>query len=50
MKYDLKLTRREKIFLKKEGFNPRNFLRVKKTAESYEFLEVYSGKILTLRR
>jgi hypothetical protein len=45
-----KLTRAEKILLTKEGHNPKCFLRLMKTAEYYEFIEVSSSKILSLRR
>lgn len=50
MKRGRRLTRSEKILLSKEGYNPKNFLRLMKTAEYCEFVEVATGKILTLRR
>ncbi|KZL94328.1 DUF6906 family protein [Clostridium magnum] len=50
MKRPRRLTRAEKILLTKEGHNPKYFLRLMRTAEYYEFIEVSSGKILTLRR
>jgi len=50
LKHGRRLTREEKVFLKKEGYNPQDFLRIKKTAEGYEFLEVQTGKILSIRR
>ncbi|WP_163215778.1 DUF6906 family protein [Clostridium thermarum] len=50
MKHGRRLTMEEKKFLAKQGYEAKNFLRIKKTAEYYEFLEVYSGKILTVRR
>jgi len=50
MKNGKKLTREERNFLKQQGFNPKNFLRLSKTAEGYEFLEVQTGKILSIRR
>lgn len=50
MKRAKRLTRFEKILISKQGFNPNCFLKLKKGAEYYEFLEITSGKILTLRR
>jgi hypothetical protein len=41
---------KEKIFLKEQGFNPNDFLRTKITAEGYEFIQVSTGKILSIRR
>lgn len=40
----------ERYFLRKQGYNPKHFLRLAKDAESYTFVEVMTGKILTLRR
>lgn len=40
----------ERTFLRAQGFNPRRFLKLSKTAEGYEFLEIKTGKILPLRR
>jgi hypothetical protein len=40
----------ERYLLRKEGHNPKYFLRVYKDAESCMFVEVMTGKILTLRR
>lgn len=50
MKTAKRLNPVERAFLRQQGFTPKYFLRLKKTAESYEFVEVTSGKILTLRR
>lgn len=40
----------ERYLLRKEGHNPKYFLRIEKDWESYTFVEVMTGKILTLRR
>lgn len=45
-----RLTRKEKILLTKESYDPKHFLRLSKTADNYEFIEVTSGKILNVRR
>jgi hypothetical protein len=45
-----RLSREERIFLVQQGFDPRYFLRLSRTAEGYEFLETTSGKILSIRR
>jgi hypothetical protein len=44
------LTIEEKMFLKSQDLNPKEFLRTKKLAESYEFLHRPSGKLVTMRR
>ena len=44
------LTREEKSFLKGESLDPKNFLRIKKTPEGYEFLQKSTGRILSIRR
>lgn len=41
-----RLTRAEKILLKQQGLNPKLYLRLKKDAESYTFIEVVTGKII----
>lgn len=45
-----KLTREEKVLLKKQGYEPKDFLRTNKTAEGYEFVQVSTGKPLNIRR
>jgi hypothetical protein len=40
----------ERAFLRAQGYNPGKFLRLSKTAEGYEFLEIKTGKILPIRR
>lgn len=45
-----KPTQYERYLLRKEGYNPKYFLRLCKDAESYVFIEVMTGKILTIRR
>jgi hypothetical protein len=40
----------ERAFLRSQGYTPKYFLLLKKTAEGYKFLEVTTGKILSLRR
>lgn len=45
-----RLTREEKVFLKKQGYEPKDFLRTNKTAEGYEFVQVSTGKPLSIRR
>lgn len=49
MKNGKLLTRKEKVLLKNEGFNPKEWLRIKKAAEYLEFVHRTNGKILTLR-
>lgn len=44
------LLEKERNFLREQGYNPENFMFLGKTAEGYEFLEVQTGKILSLRR
>lgn len=44
------LTPEEKHFLRQQGYSPKYFLFLSKTAEGYEFLETQTGKILSLRR
>lgn len=50
MKRARRLTLKEKRLLTKEGYNAKFFLRINKTAECYKFIEVASGKILTIGR
>lgn len=50
LKNTKKLTLQEKIFLSRQGMNPKNFLRTKKTAEFYEFYKIDTGKLVTIRR
>lgn len=45
-----RLTREEKVILKKQGYEPKDFLRTNKTADGYEFVQVSTGKPLSLRR
>ena len=45
-----RLTRKEKILLSKQGYDPKYFLRLSKTADNYEFIETQTGKILNVRR
>lgn len=45
-----RLTRKEKVLLSKRNLDPKNFLRLHKDKEKYEFVEVGSGKILTIGR
>jgi hypothetical protein len=40
----------ERKFLRAQGFNPKYFLWLSTTADGYEFLEVQTGKILSIRR
>ncbi|PRR70881.1 DUF6906 family protein [Clostridium thermopalmarium] len=40
----------ERAFLRSQGYTPRYFLLLKKTAEGYEFLEKHTGKILAIWR
>lgn len=44
-----RLTRLEKIMLWKMGYNSSDFLRIRKTAEGYEFLQLSTGRILPVR-
>jgi hypothetical protein len=44
------LTKNEERFLKDEGFDPNEFLRLKKNADDYEFVEKRTGRKLVLRR
>jgi len=44
------LTRAEKVFLKSQGLNPKEFLRTKKLADHFEFLHRPSGKLVAIRR
>jgi hypothetical protein len=41
---------KEKLLLERSGFNPKDFLRIKSGAEFYEFLQISTGKVLTIRR
>lgn len=50
MKHGLKLTRKEKELLQKEGHDPNSFLRIKRTTEYYEFLNRHTGEILPIER
>ena len=50
MKNGKRLTREEKRFLQNNGVDPKNYLRVKKLADSYIFLNTNTGKTLDLRR
>lgn len=50
MKRAKRLTRTEKILLSKRGLDPKGFLRLRGAAEYQEFIEVSSGKILTIWR
>ncbi|WP_164880459.1 DUF6906 family protein [Clostridium manihotivorum] len=44
-----KLTKYEKEILRHEGFNPREFLRFSRNAYDYVFVQVKTGKKLTIR-
>lgn len=50
MKHPIKLTRKEKLLLQSEGYNPLDFLRIKRTSEQYEFLQRHNGKVITIGR
>jgi hypothetical protein len=50
MKNGKKLTMEEKKFLTRQGLNPGNFLRTKKTAEHFEFYKIDTGKLIVIRR
>jgi hypothetical protein len=50
LKHVKRLTRAEKILLSKRKLNSKNFLRLSKDDEKFEFVEVTSGKILTIWR
>lgn len=50
MKNGKRLTREEKKFLQNNGVDPTGYLRVKKLADSYVFLNRKSGKVLDIRR
>lgn len=49
MKRVRRLTRREKIMLDKLGYNPKEFLRLSKSAQGFIFLERSTGKTLPVR-
>ena len=44
------LTFQERDFLKRQGFNPREFLAVTRDWESFTFIKVTTGKKLVIRR
>lgn len=44
------LTMEEKALLKQQGYDHKYFLRLSKTANNFEFIEVHTGKILNVRR
>lgn len=48
MKNPKRLTREEKIILWKRNLNSKDFLKLSESDEKYEFIEVSSGKILTI--
>ncbi|WP_407647634.1 DUF6906 family protein [Clostridium brassicae] len=50
MKHLRKLTRTEKVFLKEQGLNPKEFLCERKDFESYTFYYISTGKLVTMRR
>lgn len=43
------LTKHEKEILRHEGFNPRDFLRFSRNAYDFVFVQVKTGKKLTIR-
>jgi hypothetical protein len=50
LKSGRKPTRAEKLFLKSQGLNPKEFLTTKKLADHFEFLHKPSGKLVAIRR
>ncbi|MCM0648678.1 hypothetical protein NBE98_09855 [Clostridium swellfunianum] len=50
MKNGKKPSMEEKKFLTKQGLDPDDYLRTKKTAEGYEFYRISTGKLITIRR
>lgn len=48
MRKGLKLTGVQKRMLKRLGYNPNNFRYFDKSPDNIEFLEIYSGKILSI--
>lgn len=50
MKHGMKLTRKEKLLLQREGHDPKDFLRIKRDTEKFEFLQKHTGKILVIWR
>jgi hypothetical protein len=40
---------KDKEILKKLGYNPKEFLRLKNNAEGFEYLQIKTGKILSIR-
>jgi hypothetical protein len=43
-------TQREKLFLRQQGLNPRDFLRISRTADGYVFVHRITGKEYPFRR
>ena len=50
LKHGMKPTLKEKKLIQREGHKPRDFLRIKRDTKQYEFLQKYTGKILTIGR
>ena len=50
LKNGKKLTKDEKQLLADEGYNYKDFLRVKRTSEFYLFINVRTEKTLTIHR
>lgn len=50
MKHGRRLTREEKMFLSRQKFNHKDYLRVSKSAEGYVFVHRMTGKLLEIRR
>ncbi|WP_193708380.1 DUF6906 family protein [Alkalibaculum sporogenes] len=49
MKHGKKLTLKEKELLKEKGYDPAKFLRIKRTTEKLEFLNIDTKQILPVR-
>jgi hypothetical protein len=49
LKHGKKLTLKEKILLKEQGYNPELYLRVKRTAECLTFVDIDTNKQIEFR-
>lgn len=50
LKHGMKLTLKEKKLLSNRGLEPKEFLRIRRDNEKFEFLQKGTGKILTIWR
>jgi hypothetical protein len=47
--YVRSLNKREKALLERMGYNHKDFLGIRKTAEGFEFLQLSTKKVLSIR-